>query len=359
MNTVPEPVQGHHLRWPAEWETQDAVWLSWPHRADLWQGGLSELTGRYADLCALIAPQAEVLINAAAALHPAIRKELEQRNVRRYRLFDHATNDVWCRDHGAIFVQRADGGLQLADWTFNAWGGKFPPWNLDNAIPSRMADSLKLPRLHSPFILEGGAIEGNGEGLLLTTEAVLLNPNRNPERTRQEVEQELTRLLGTRSVFWLGQGIEGDDTDGHIDDMVRFVCPDAVVSITEEDAHSPHYRHLAENNERLQDLRTPSGHRVEVIPLPMPRPLRAHDWRLEQLPASYANFLICNGIVITPTFDQPREDDRALGILRECFSGRHVVGFDARRLVLEGGAIHCITQQQPRPGTPFTPGESA
>lgn len=355
MNTIPPPLQGNHLRWPAEWEPQEAVWLSWPHREDLWQGGLSELTGRYAELCALIEAQAEVRINASAALHPSIRQQLEHRGVRRYRLYDHATNDVWCRDHGAIFVQRSDGGLQLADWTFNAWGGKFPPWEQDNAIPARMADSLHLPRLSSSLILEGGAIEGNGEGLLLTTEAVLLNSNRNPGLSKREVEEELRRLLGITTVFWLGQGIEGDDTDGHIDDMVRFVRSDVVVSITEEDSHSPHYRHLAENNERLQDLRTPSGHRVEIVPLPMPRPLRTRDWRLEQLPASYANFLICNDVVLTPVFDQAREDDRAMGILRECFPGRAVVGFDARRLVLEGGAIHCITQQQPRPGKTFQP----
>ena len=197
------------------------------------------------------------------------------------------------------------------------------------------------------MILEGGAIEGNGEGLVLTTEAVLLNPNRNPGCTKAGVEAEMHRLLGTTHVFWLGCGIEGDDTDGHIDDMVRFVNPEAVVSIVEPDARSPHYRALAENNERLQDLRTPSGHQVEVIPLPMPQPLVAQDWRLEQLPASYANFLICNGSVIVPIFMQPREDDRALGILREAFPGRRVVGIDARRLVIEGGAIHCITQQQP------------
>ncbi len=348
--TIPHPQQGHELRWPAEWEPQDAVWLSWPHRDDLWQGGLSELTGRYAELAAAIATEATVHINAAAPLHAGIAQLLQQQGVSRFRLFDHPTNDVWCRDHGAIFVQRTDGSLQLADWTFNAWGGKFAPWNLDNAIPSHMAASLGLPSLSSPLILEGGAIEGNGEGLVLTTEAVLLNPNRNPGISKAEVEAELHRMLGTKQVFWLGSGIEGDDTDGHIDDMVRFVNTEAAVSIVEPDPHSPHYRQLAENNERLQDLRTPAGHRVEIIPLPMPRPLVAKDWRLEQLPASYANFLICNGVVIVPIFMQQKEDDRALGILRECFGPtRRVVGIDARRLVIEGGAIHCITQQQPAP----------
>lgn len=342
-----EAMQGAALRWPAEWEPQEAVWISWPHREDLWQGGLQELMGIYAGLAAAIAPEAEVRINAAASLHPMIERHLAARGVRRYRLYHHPTNDVWCRDHGPIFVHRQDGGMQVADWTFNAWGGKFAPWDADNAIPQRIAQSLQLPRLSSEMILEGGAIEGNGQGLLLTTEAVLLNPNRNPGMSRAEIEAELHRMLGTRRVFWLGQGIEGDDTDGHIDDMVRFVHAEAVVSITEPDAHSPHYRVLAENNERLQDLRTLQGSRMEVVPLPMPRPLVAKDWRLEQLPASYANFLICNGVVIVPIFMQEKEDDRALGILRECFPGRRVVGIDARRLVLEGGAIHCITQQQP------------
>ena len=161
----------------------------------------------------------------------------------------------------------------------------------------------------------------------MTTESVLLNPNRNPDWSRAMIEEELKRMLGVRAVFWLGSGIEGDDTDGHIDDMVRFVCRDAVVSIVETDSSSPHYRALAENNERLQDLRCVDGSGVEVIPLPMPDPLHAEDWRLDQLPASYANFLIVNEAVIVPVFNQPRNDDRALGILRECFSGKQVIGW--------------------------------
>ena len=347
-NTNDSPMQGEQLHWPAEWEEQVAVWLSWPHRDDLWQGGLEELTGHYADLAAVIAPHAQVRINASAHLHAGIEHLLQKKGVSNYALYKHPTNDVWCRDHGGIFVRRADGKMQLADWTFNAWGGKFAPWNLDNEIPSHMATAMNIPKLSSNIILEGGAIEGNGEGLIITTEAVLLNPNRNPGISKAEIEAELHRMMGTKQVFWLGHGIEGDDTDGHIDDMVRFVNNEAVVSIVELDPHSPHYRSLAENNERLQDLRTPSGHKVEIIPLPMPQPLIAKDWRLEQLPASYANFLICNNAVIVPIFEQAKEDDRALGILRECFPGKQVIGFDARRLVIEGGAIHCITQQQPR-----------
>ena len=347
MNKEPD------VRWPAEWEPQDAVWLSWPHRRDLWQGGLDELQQTYGSVAAAIAPHALVCVNAAAPLHPGVRQAMLAAGMseEQFRLFNHPTNDVWCRDHGPVFVQDVkDGSLMLADWQFNAWGGKFAPWDLDNGVPALIGAALGLPVRSSSLILEGGAIEGNGDGLLVTTESVLLNPNRNPDWSRAMIEEELKRMLGVRAVFWLGSGIEGDDTDGHIDDMVRFVCRDAVVSIVETDSSSPHYRALAENNERLQDLRCVDGSGVEVIPLPMPDPIHAEDWRLDQLPASYANFLIVNEAVIVPVFNQPRNDDRALGILRECFSGKQVIGVDARKLVLEGGAIHCITQQQPRPG---------
>ncbi len=350
-HSTPPALEGsEHLRWPAEWEKQDAVWLSWPHRDDLWQGGLEELHRDYARLASLIAPAAQVCINATQPMHVGIANLLQQAGVEagQYQLFDHPTNDVWCRDHGGIFVQREDGGRQIANWEFNAWGGKFAPWDLDNCIPLHMAQARSLPVLNSSLILEGGAIEGNGEGLLITTEAVLLNDNRNPHKSKQDIEAELHRLLGTTHTFWLGQGIEGDDTDGHIDDMVRFVNASSLVAIEESDKNSPHYRALAENMERLQDLRRPNGSRVEIIPLPMPDALIAEDWRLEQLPASYANFLICNHRVIVPIFEQKKNDDRALGILREAFGSRYdVIGMDARRLVIEGGAIHCITQQEP------------
>lgn len=340
-----EAKSGDALRWPAEWERQEAVWITWPHRAELWNGELPRLEHDFARLAFAIAQRALVRINAAAPLHDHIRTLLGATDG--IELCDHASDDVWCRDHGGIFVARDDGTLQIADWRFNAWGGKFPPWDKDDAIASLMASAQHLPCLRSEMILEGGAIEGNGTGLVLTTEAVLLNPNRNPRATKDDVERELHRMLGTKSVFWLGAGIEGDDTDGHIDDMVRFVREDAVVAVTEQDSHSPNYRVLAENNERLQDLRTLSGSRVEVIPLPMPSPLIRDSWRLHRLPASYANFLICNQAVLVPVFGEPKQDDAALGILREAMPGLEVTGIDARRFVLEGGAVHCLTQQQP------------
>lgn len=342
--------QFHSLRFPAEWEPIASVWISWPHRADLWQGGLQRLHEAFVAVTKAIVPYATVSINAAGSLHAQIRALLEKSelDLSRVLLYDHPTNDVWCRDHGGIFVRDGETkGLVVTDWQFNAWGGKFPPYDLDNTIPSRMASALDLPLLSSSMILEGGAIETNGEGLLLTTESVLLNPNRNPTYSKGDIERELMTKLGVESVFWLGQGIEGDDTDGHIDDMVRFCRPDGLVAIREKDVRSPHYRIVEENWERLADIRTLQGSSIERIPLNMPDPIIASDWRLEQLPASYANFLIVNGAVIVPIFDQPKNDDMALGILREAFPRHTVIGVDARPLVLEGGAIHCITQQQP------------
>lgn len=346
-----DTLQPSSYRFPAEWEPQDAVWLSWPHREDLWQGEIAPLQQTFAKITQGIAQEAQVHINAAANLHDNIRKTLRENHValERVSLFNHPTNDVWCRDHGGIFIQNTlTGELAITNWEFNAWGEKFAPWNLDNAIPSLMAKALQLPCINSPMILEGGAIEGNGAGLLITTEAVMLNSNRNATWSRQEIEQEIKKNLGIQSIFWLGQGIEGDDTDGHIDDMVRFCREDALIAVREQDSKSPHYRTLEENWEKLADIRTISGQSIERIPLPMPSPLITQDWRLEQLPASYANFLIVNNSVLVPIFQQARNDDKALGILREAFPKHRVMGINARNLVIEGGAIHCITQQQPK-----------
>ncbi|RFC47243.1 MAG: agmatine deiminase [Verrucomicrobia bacterium] len=333
-------------RFPAEWEVQEAVWLSWPLNPETWPGRLPQLQARFGELAALLSRYVTVRINAVGSAHPAIRKTLEgaKADPDQVQLFDHPTNDVWCRDHGPIFVKSQQGpGLSVTDWTYNAWGGKFPPWDLDNAVPARVADSLGLPRETSRLVLEGGGIEGNGAGLLLTTEAVLLNPNRNPDWSREEIEAELRRLLGVSCIFWLARGIEGDDTDGHVDDFCRFYAPDQVLLAVESHRDDPNHGILEENRERLRDLR------VEVRDLPMPDRLEVAggDWRLERLPASYANFLITNDAVIVPVFGQPRNDDRALGILRECFPGRAVEGIDARDFVYEGGAVHCLTQQQP------------
>ena len=340
-----------HLHWPAEWEKQERVWFSWPHRADTWPAEkLALIQHQFAHIITTVARFQQVSINAHESLHKGIIKLLASSNceLEKITLHNHPTNDVWCRDHGATFViNKSTNKLRAVDWHFNAWGGKFPPWDLDDAIAEQMAGSMQAEHYRSPLHLEGGAIEGNGSGTLITTEAVALNPNRNPQWSKKDVESELSKALGVTEIFWLPSGIEGDDTDGHIDDLTRFVKEDAIVSIVEKNSKDPNYRILQRNLEMLQDLRTVSGSRVETVELPMPDPLIAENWRLEQLPASYANFLILNEAVLVPTFSQERNDDQALGILGECFPNREVIGIDCRDIVWEGGAIHCISQQQP------------
>ncbi|HEY2573163.1 MAG TPA: agmatine deiminase family protein [Verrucomicrobiaceae bacterium] len=339
---------------PAEWSPQEAVWLSWPCNRGSAPETHEVLQAKFGEIAAIISHFESVRINAEGSWHKRIQQIIAAQggDLRRVELFDHPTNDVWCRDHGPIFVkQRESGALALTDWQFNAWGGKFPPWDLDNQIPQRIGDALDLPRFESRMILEGGSIEVNGAGLLLTTEAVLLNENRNRDWSRHDVEAEIKRMLGMQTIFWLGRGIEGDDTDGHIDDITRFIREDVILTMVEKRQDDPNYHALEENREKLTDLRTTKGGRIEVLTMEMPEPLRPRgEWRLDRLPASYANFLIINGAVLVPVFDQGQRDDHALGFIGECFPGRRVIGIEAGELVFEGGAIHCISQQQPRAG---------
>lgn len=255
------------------------------------------------------------------------------------------TNDAWCRDHGAIFVTRPQSVAPLAavDFEYNAWGGKYPPFDLDNAIPTRMAEALGLPRFAAPLVLEGGAIDVNGAGSLLTTEQCLLHPNRNPHLGRGEIEAALQAYLDVSRVLWLGQGIAGDDTDGHVDDLARFVAEDTVVTVVERDPADPNYRPLQDNLERLRAMRLPDGRPLRVQTLPMPRPLYHEGVRL---PASYANFYIANRLVLLPHFNDPM-DALARETLKACFPTREVLGIDCTDLVWGLGAFHCLTQQVP------------
>ena len=263
-------------------------------------------------------------------------------------LFDHPNNDVWCRDHGPIFVKhRESGEVAVVDWGFNAWGGKFPPWDLDDAIPRRVADALGMQRFVGGMILEGGAIEINGMGQLLTTEAVLLNPNRNPHLSKNDIEVLLRNGLGVKEVLWLKSGIEGDDTDGHIDDLVRFVSDEAMLACVEKDRSSQNYAVLAHNFDTLREFRKSTGGPFDLIEMPMPEACEVPGWRLPVLPASYVNYLLVNGGIIVPQFRQKKNDERALDILREIFPHREIVGIDCLDLVEEGGTLHCISQQQP------------
>lgn len=337
---------------PPEWSPQEAVWLSWPvPNPAHWGGQKFDLIGeKFAEFASAITRFETVRINAPGAQHATIAALLNKARAvpERVELFDHPHNDVWCRDHGPIFVKhRETGTVAVTDWGFNAWGGKFPPWGLDDAIPGRIAETLGMERFVGGMILEGGAIEVNGLGQLLTTEAVLLNPNRNPHLDRQQIEANLREGLGVTEILWLARGIEGDDTDGHIDDLVRFVDAETLVACVEPNPKSPNHAVLEENISRLRNFLTPGGRTFELVPMPLPEACEVPGWRLPVLPASYVNFLIVNDGVLAPTFRQSRNDDRALGLLRELFPGREVRGIDCLDLVEEGGTLHCLSQQQP------------
>lgn len=335
---------------PPEWSPQEAVWLSWPVEDPRhWGGAKREMIwAKFAEIAAAISRFEPVRINAPGADHVAIAAACNRAKAvpERVQLFDHPHNDVWCRDHGPIFVKRADTGeVAVTDWEFNAWGGKFPPWDQDNAIPGRIAASLGKRCFIGGMILEGGAIEINGAGQLLTTEAVLLNPNRNPILSREQIEQRLRDGLGVSEILWLKQGIEGDDTDGHIDDLARFIDPQTILACI--DHGGANQQILGENLTRLRAFTGPNGRAFDVLEIPLPEACEVVGWRLPVLPASYVNFLIVNGGVLVPTFRQPKNDDRALGMLRELFPDREIAGIDCLDLVEEGGTLHCISQQQP------------
>ncbi|MEO8617503.1 MAG: agmatine deiminase family protein [Luteolibacter sp.] len=335
---------------PPEWSPQEAVWLSWPvDDPRHWGGAKREMMwAKFAEIAAAISRFETVRINASGMDHPEIIAACNRAKAvpERLQLFDHPHNDVWCRDHGPIFVKHSDTGeVAVTDWEFNAWGGKFPPWDLDNSIPPRIAAALGKRVFKGGMILEGGAIEINGAGQVLTTEAVLLNPNRNPHLSRAETEQLLRDGLGVSEILWLRQGIEGDDTDGHIDDLARFIDPQTILACV--DTSGANRRILDENLGRLRGFKGPNGRPFDVLEIPLPEACEVPGWRLPVLPASYVNFLIVNGGVLVPTFRQKKNDDRALGMIRELFHDREVIGIDCLDLVEEGGTLHCISQQQP------------
>ncbi len=253
------------------------------------------------------------------------------------------TNEPWCRDHGPIFLTRdLDPKLAIVDWDYNAWGNKYPPFDLDEVAPTCIAEVLQVPVFYPRMILEGGSIDVNGAGALLTTESCLLNPNRNPHLGRVEIEQRLRDYFAVREILWLGEGIAGDDTDGHIDDLARFVSEHTVVTVIEEDRGDENYEPLEQNLARLREMKI-EGSKIDIVTLPMPGKIVREGLRL---PASYANFYIANSCVLVPTFADPA-DERALAILRTLFPDRCLIGIDCRELIWGLGTFHCLTQQQP------------
>jgi agmatine deiminase len=337
---------------PPEWELHKATWLSWPHRLETWPGKFDPIPAVFVDITSWLSSSEEVHINV---LDKAMERQVLAllRNSRHdqlvmERVFCHLipTNDAWCRDHGPNFVfRRSNDRIEkiIINWDYNAWGEKYTSYADDNAVPERIAALMQLPFVSPGMVLEGGSIDVNGKGLLLTSEACLLNPNRNPELSREEIEQVLGRYLGIEKVLWLGDGIVGDDTDGHVDDMARFVNENTLVIAVEEDPSDENYEALQENLKRLKTFTDLAGNPLNVLTLPMPSPVYFNG---DRLPASYANFYIANTIVLVPTYRCSR-DRIAIEILQECFPERKVIGIDCFDLVWGLGAIHCITHEEP------------
>ncbi len=333
---------------PAEWEPHRGTWFSWPHKEASWPGKMDHIPAVFAKMVQLLSAHEEVHINVGdEALEQAARELLGTLGAGPNIYFHrHPTNDAWCRDHGPIFVQRTSGDRSeelILDWGYNAWGEKYPPYDLDDIIPSRIGAELGIPVLSTGIILEGGSIDVNGQGTLLTTESCLLNPNRNPDLERSEIESALKRHLGVTKVLWLGEGIEGDDTDGHVDDLTRFVDARTVVTVVEDDPADTNYAPLQDNLRRLHTMTDQDGEPLRIVPLPMPRPLWYEGQRL---PASYANFYIANGVVLMPAYDAER-DELARTTLQDLFPTRRVVPIESADLVWGLGACHCVTQQWP------------
>ena len=332
-------------RMPAEWEPHAATWLSWPRREGIsFPDSFDRVLPALRAMVEALIKSERVCINVCNGAHEAeARAALRGLSMERVTFYRIPTNEPWCRDHGPIFLTRnADPRLAIVDWDYNAWGGKYPPCDLDEVVPTRAAQFLDVPVFYPRMILEGGSIDVNGAGVLLTTESCLLNPNRNPSLGRAEIEQRLRDYFGIREILWLAEGIEGDDTDGHIDDLARFVSEHTVVTVVEENREDENYQPLQENLGRLRQMKFEQGE-IEIITLPMPKKIVREGQRL---PASYANFYIANSCVLLPTFADPN-DEGALSVLRKLFPDRRVIGIDCRELIWGLGTFHCLTQQQP------------
>ena len=333
---------------PAEWARHRATWLAWPHNLETWPTHLEKVRDIWVRMICALSPHERVylLVNDFSSEQDVLaRLRAAKADLANVTLLGIPTVDVWMRDYGPTFVTRREPTDPLAfnDWIFNGWGGKYESYEADELVAREIASLLKMPVFDHPLILEGGSIEVNGAGTCLTTEQCLLNPNRNPHLSRAEIEQFLKDSLGLSHIIWLGEGIVGDDTDGHIDDIARFVNPTTVACIVEADWRDDNYACLQDNYERLQNARDQSGGKLNLIALPCPAPVYYEGARL---PASYANFYIANQVVLVPVFGD-LQDKRALGILQELFPDRQVIGLRCNEVVAGLGAIHCVTQQEP------------
>lgn len=344
MNETPKQL-GYSF--PAEWTPHEATWLTWPYHEDSFPGVLEEVYPSYCRFISYISRGEKVRIlvpTEQEAIRARERIQLAGANLSVIEFFVYPTNDVWCRDHGPAFLLHRTGKMPkvIVDWEFNAWGGKYPS-QLDNGVPSFIAQQLGLQTFRPGIVMEGGSVEFNGAGTLLTTEACLLNPNRNPHLSQAQIEEYLREYYGVEQILWLADGIVGDDTDGHVDDICRFVSHDTVITAVEYHAGDANYAPLQDNLKRLKTFRLLDGGQPHIIELPMPKPV---VYRGDRLPASYANFYICNSGVMVPVF-RCKEDNLALKIIEQAFPGRTIYDVDCSRIVTGLGTLHCLSQQEP------------
>ena len=330
---------------PAEWQSQAATWLAWPHNRDTWPHNLAEAQREFVALVQMIAVSQKVFVLCGAAALQRAKKAFlpDDSNI---VLIDIPTNDAWARDYAPTFVlDQASGELVAIDWLYNAWGGKYPPFDQDQQVAKKIAQHLQIKCVSPKLCFEGGAIEINESGLLLSTRSCALDPNRNPDRSLEQIEQTLIDNLGATSVIWLsGDAIAGDDTDGHIDQLARFTDDNTIVYAWSDDANDPQAAGLQQNLADLKSGLTLVGHQNTVlIPLPLPEPIHFRDART---PASYCNFLLTNAQVIVPQFGVS-SDSQAVEILTPLFPTREVIGLPSCHLSVGLGSFHCLCQQEP------------
>lgn len=332
---------------PAEWEKHSAVWLAWPYDEDTFSDRVSNVEKTFAKIIAALQPseQVELLV-----LNPLMKTRamdliesegLDSKQIN-FHLIEYA--DVWLRDTGPSFVKDSCGNIMITNWIFNSWGNKWPELLIDGEIPEKISQWKNIPSIDCSLILEGGAIEVDGQGICLTTEQCLLNKNRNPGKTKKEIEQFLQKYLGIKKTIWLKEGLVNDHTDGHIDELARFISPSKIVCGYEENIDDENYKILLDNYKKLSEAKDINGEEFKLIKIPMPHFYYDNGTRA---PASYTNFYIGNNVVLTPTF-QDSNDDLALSIIEDCFPERSVIGIDCSDIIYGGGAVHCVTQQQPK-----------
>ena len=339
-------------RFPPEWHPHAGTWFSWPRPEGIsFPDKYHTVPENLARIMREIAPRERVEINVPNANYERlVREQLKEHGCPTRNVFFHhiKTNESWCRDHGPAFVlKRGPGGktqAAIVDWGFNAWGGKYPPFDDDDAVPTRIAEEMKLPVFYPNIVMEGGAVDFNGAGTVMTTTSCLLNKNRNPSLSKGQIEQYLKEYYGQKHVVWLGEGIVGDDTDGHIDDLARFINPTTIVTGVEADRKDDNYEILQDSLKRLKKLKDQDGNPFRIVEIPMPGVVE-HDG--QRLPATYVNFYFINGAVLVPTYRNKANDRRALDVLQQNLPDHRVIGVDCVELIWGLGAIHCLTQQVP------------